>query len=426
MKIDKLSSNRVKFTFDVSVDDFNHALDHAFDHVKEEVEVKGFRKGHVTRAVYESKFGVESLFEDALNHVFHHKYHEALANGEYQIVGDPVPFVDFATVQVGKEFEVSFEAAVKPEVELGNYKGLELEKLIDEVSKEEVTERINELLSQGANLEPKSEGNLEEGDTAIFDFEGFHEGVPFEGGKAENHQLEIGSGQFIPGFEEQMIGMALGEEKELNITFPEQYHSEELAGKPAIFKVKLNEIKQVAKPELNDEWVASLGNEEKTVAELEAKVLSDLSNNKKVSNKNKSIEAALKLIAENTKVDIPVEMVDYEINQALKNIEAQAQQYGLDMQTYISITGMTEETLRESLKEESQLRILNSLIIEAIAKELKFEITDEEIASKYVELSAMYNMPVEEVKKHVNDNLVKVDLEFAKAVDYIFDNIKFK
>lgn len=425
MKIEKLSSNRVKFTFDVSVEDFNHALEHAFDHVKEDVEVKGFRKGHVTRAVYESKFGVESLFEEALNHVFHHKFHEALAQDEYQLVGNPVPSVDFETVKVGEEFQVSFEIAIKPEVELGKYKGLEVKKLDDEVTKEEVSARINEMLTQGSNLVPKTEGNLENGDTAIFDFEGFNEGVPFEGGKASNHELEIGSGQFIPGFEEQMVGMALGEEKALNVTFPEEYHEPALAGKPVVFNVKLNEIKQVSSPELNDEWVASLGNEEKTVAELEAKVLEDLSKSKANSNKNMSIEAALKLIADETKVDIPVEMVDYEVEQALKNIEAQAQQYGLDMQTYISITGMTEEALKTSLREESEVRLLNSLIIEAIAKEQAFEVTEEEIANKYVELSEMYNMPIEEVKKHVNDNLVKVDLEFAKAVEFIYDNLKF-
>lgn len=426
MKIDKISSNRVKFTFDVTVADFDHALEHAFDHVKQDVEVKGFRKGHVTRAVYESKFGVESLFEDALNHVLHHKLHEAVANEEYQLVGDPVPGVDFATVQVGQPFEVTLEFAIKPDIELGNYKNLVVDKIDNTVTNEEVAQRVNELLSTAGSLEPKTGGTLENGDTAIFDFEGFNEGVPFEGGKSDNHEMVIGSGQFIPGFEEQMVGMSLGEEKDLNVTFPEEYHAPDLAGKPVVFKVKLNEMKKEVTPELNDEWVATLGKEAKTVKELEESILKELTDAKVNENKNKSIEAALKQIAETSKVDIPVEMIDYEVNQALKNIEAQAKQYGLDLQTYISITGSTEEALKEQLKVESEARILNSLIIEAIAKEVKFEVTAEEIASKYDELAAMYQMPIEEVKKHITDNLVVIDLEFAKAVDYIFDNLNFK
>src|SRR5690554_7765911 len=254
MKIEKLSSNRVKFVFQVTPDEFEHGLDFAYEAIKPEVSVKGFRKGHVTRKVYENNFGIETLFEDAINHVLHHKYHEALANKEYQIVGDPVPNVNFEDVKVGETFEVSLELAVKPEVELGEYKGIEVEKLDSDVTDEEVMNQINALLDQNQTLELKEDGILEEGNTAIFDFDGYHNGEPFEGGKAENFELEIGSGQFIPGFEEQMVGLKAGEEKDINVTFPEQYHAENLAGEDAVFKVKLHEVKRKVAPELNDEW----------------------------------------------------------------------------------------------------------------------------------------------------------------------------
>lgn len=425
MKIEKLSTNRVKFTFTVTTNEFDHALDYAFNQVKDSVEVKGFRKGHVPRNIYENHFGVESLFEEALNHVFHHKFHEALTNKEYQIVGDPKPIVNLEDVKVGSEFTVALECAIKPEVELGEYKGIEVKKLSDEVTNEEVEARIEGLMANNITLEIKEDGTLEEGDTAIFDFEGFHNGEAFEGGKAENFELEIGSNQFIPGFESQMVGMTVGEEKDLNVTFPEEYHAEHLAGEEVVFKVKLHEIKVKVKPELTDEWVATLNREEKTVEALKEALENEIKLEKQHQNKNLSLDEALKKIADNTKVDIPEEMVEYEVRQAFKNIENQAAQYGLDLETYISLTGMQEEELRFQVRLESAQRILNSLIIEAIAKKEKFEVSNEEIENRYQELSEMYNIPVEEVKTHLAEDLLKSDIEFSKAVDFIYDNLKF-
>lgn len=425
MKIEKLSSNRVKFVFQVTPDEFEHGLDFAYEAIKPEVSVKGFRKGHVTRKVYENNFGIETLFEDAINHVLHHKYHEALANKEYQIVGDPVPNVNFEDVKVGETFEVSLELAVKPEVELGEYKGIEVEKLDSDVTDEEVMNQINALLDQNQTLELKEDGILEEGNTAIFDFDGYHNGEPFEGGKAENFELEIGSGQFIPGFEEQMVGLKAGEEKDINVTFPEQYHAENLAGEDAVFKVKLHEVKRKVAPELNDEWVTTLNRDEKTLDELKASIKEDIKASKENQNKNASLEKALEIIATNTKVDVPVEMVDFETKQQLKNIENQAKQYGIDFKTYITLTGMTEEQLKEQLNEESAKRVLNSLIIEAIAKKEAFEVTEDEVEDKFAEVAAMYQMEVDEVKKHLTPDLLKQDIVFAKAIDFIYDNLKF-
>lgn len=426
MKIEKLTDNTVKYTFEVSVADFDHALEHAFDHVKKDVVIDGFRKGHVTRAVYNSKVGVETLYEDAINHVLQHKIHDATNEGSYRFVGDPRPSLDWATISTDKPFEISVEFDVVPEVVLGNYKGVEVEAFDNNVTEEEVTEVINNMLTQGSTLEPKLEGSLENGDTAIFDFEGFDQDVAFEGGKGVNHELEIGSGQFIPGFEEQMIGMILGEEKDLDITFPEEYHAEELAGKPVVFKVKLNDMKVKSVQELNDEWVVALGKDEKTVAELQAKVKADLIENKERSNKNKAIEAALVIIAENSTVVVPEELVATEAKKAAENYERQIkEQYGLELPMFLQLSGMDEEQFNNDLKLESQGRLLNSLIIEAIAKKEAFDIPQTEIDEKYEELATYYQMPVEEIKVHINDQLILVDLQFAKAVDFIFDNLKF-
>lgn len=425
MKVDKIANNRVKFTFNVTVDEFKEGLEYAYDQVKEDIEIKGFRKGNVPMKVYVNKFGVETLYEEALNHVFHHKYYEAVANEEYQLVGNPKPVVDFNNVTDKEEFEIALESAIKPEVELGEYKNIEVAKKEDKASEEEVEGRLNQLLSSNVQLEPKEEGNLEEGDTAIFDFEGFHNGEPFEGGKAENHELEIGSNQFIPGFEVQMVGMKVGEEKEINVTFPEQYHSEDLAGQDAVFKVKLHDIKVKVTPELNDEWVKSLEREEKTLDELKAALTKEIEESKKNQNKNIAIDEALTKIADKTKVDIPEEMIDYEVNQQLNNIENQAKQYGMDFATYVSLTGMTEEDLKARVKEDSEKKVLNSLIIEAISKAENFEVTKEDIASKYEEVAKMYQMEVAEVKQHLSDELISRDIEFAKAIDFIYDNLKF-
>ncbi|HHW79435.1 MAG TPA: trigger factor [Acholeplasmataceae bacterium] len=426
MKVEKLSSNRVKYTFNVSVDEFEHGLEYAYNGIKDEVEVKGFRKGHVTRKVYEQKFGVQSLYEEALNHVLHHKFHDAVNHGEYQLVGEPKVDLDFSKVQTEQPFEVSFEVAVKPDVELGEYKGVLVDKLDDSVTDEEVLENIDGLLNQNVNLVLKNEGALENGDTAIFDFEGFKDDVAFEGGKAENYELEIGSNQFIPGFEEQMVGMNVGEEKSINVTFPEQYQAEELAGQDAVFNVKLHEIKIKAETELTDEWVASLSKEGvNTVEELKASIRKDLEDKKANENKNKTLDQALKTIAEASTVDIPEEMIENEVNNALTNIENQAKQYGLDMELYISLTGMTEEQLKEQLRADANVRILNSLIIEEIAKKENFEVSADEIKDKYQELADTYNLELDQVKAQVTDELIKNDISFSKAIEVIVTNLKY-
>jgi trigger factor len=422
MKVEKISSNRVRYTFDVTPHEFEHGLEHAFEHVQKDIEIKGFRKGHVPRNVYEAKFGVESLYEDALNHVLHHKYHDAQNHKEFEIVGQPEVEVDFNNVKRGEVFQVSLVAPVKPEVTLGQYKGIEVKKLATVVTDSEVNAEIKRLLSEGGALEPKA-GSVEKGDTAIFDFKGLLDGVAFEGGTAENYSLEIGSNQFIPGFEEQMIGMNPGEEKDIHVTFPENYQAENLAGKPVVFQIKLHEVKAKAQVELNDAWVESLNKEgAKTVAELSVVTRQELEDKKAQEAKNVQTNMIMETLLAGASLDIPQAMVDEEIKQAKENVEQQAKQYGLEMDMFLQLSGVDKETFEKQIAEESQKRVKTTLVIEAVAKKEGFKADETELANKYSELSAKYNMPVEEIKKYIPVTALESDIALNKAYQFILDS----
>lgn len=423
MKFEHIKKNHVKFTFTVTPAEFEHALEHAFAHIKDDVEIKGFRKGKVTQKVYEQKFGETALYPEALNHAIGHKYNDATLVKDFTIVSDPMNIdLDFDKISRTEDFEVSFEVAIKPEVEIENYKGVEVAKVDTEVTEKEVDENIKNLLAQNAILEPK-EGALENGDTAIFDFEGFQDGVAFEGGKAENFSLEIGSGQFIPGFEEGMLGLKVGESRDVNVTFPEQYQAENLAGKPAVFKVVLHEIKSKKLAELNDEWVVSLNREGiSTVDQLKASIKADLEASKQEQAKRALTDAVITEVVKLAKVEVPQSMFDSEIENFKKNVEAQAKQYQLDMDTFIQLSGLTKELFEQQAKEQAEKRVLQSLVIEAIAKKENFTATPEELSLRYEELANHYKMEVNEIKKYITDELVINDIAFEKAVTFLVEN----
>ena len=422
MIVEKVSTNRVKYTFDVTPHEFEHGLDHAFEHVQKDVEVKGFRKGHVPRNIYESKFGVESLYEDALNHVLHHKMHEAQNHPDYEIVGQPKVEVDFNAIKRGETFQVALVAPVKPEVTLGQYKGIEVKAIKTDVTESEVNAEIKNLLTQGSELQPK-EGSLNFGDTAIFDFEGLLEGVPFDGGKAENYSLEIGSNQFIPGFEEQMVGMNPGEERSLNVTFPEKYQAENLAGKAVVFNVKLHEVKSKVEAELNDEFVKTLNKEGvTTVEELKVSTRKSLEDQKKNEAENTITEHVINAVLAQATMDIPQEMVDEEIAQARENVVNQAKQYGLELDMFLSLSGVNKEQFEKQLQEESLKRVKTTLVVEAVAKKEGLTANPEELAQKYEELSKRYNMPVEDIKKYIPENALQNDVILNKAYQLILDS----
>ena len=425
MKFEKISSNRVKFTFEVTPHEFEHGLDHAFEHAVQNVEIKGFRKGHVPRNIFEQKFGVESLFEDALNHVISHKYQEIFTVDSVVIVGEPKLDLDPTAVKRNETFELSIIAAIKPEVELGDYTGVEVLKKDTTVTDEEVTKEIQQLLNQNAALEPKESNVLENGDTAIFDFEGFQDGVAFDGGKAENYEMVIGSGQFIPGFEEQMVGMTIGEEKDIHVTFPEQYQSESLAGKPAVFKVKLHELKVQKGETLSDDFVKGLNREGiETVDQLKEDIKKSLSAQKGVSERDRITGTAVKFACDNAKVEIPEEMIEAEVKQLRQNVENQAKQYQIDFEMFVQLNGLTMDQFNTEMEKQAKERVLTSLVIEAVAKKENLTATEDEINQKYQEIADMYKMPVDAVKKQLTDDIIENEVSFGKAVDFLTANVK--
>jgi trigger factor len=422
--IDKISGSRVRLEIEVSAHHFEHGLDHAFEAVKGDVEVKGFRKGKVPREIYEKKFGVESLYEEAVNHVLQETYVQAVTDHALDVVAQPKIDLDITAIERGKDFTYVAEVAVKPEITLGAYKGLTMTKPQEEVTDADVDAELAKLREQNAELVLKEEGTLEDGDTAIFDFEGFLDGTPFDGGKAENYELKIGSGQFIPGFEEQMIGMAIGEEKDLNVTFPEQYQAENLAGKDVVFHVKLHEMKVRELPELTDEFVKDLDKEGiETVEQLREDARKRLSEQLVSKNKNAKIDFAVTEATNNATFELPKEMIVEEKNRLLDNVAQQAKQYNLDLDTYLQFSGITREDFEANLMKDAERSLSYNLVIEAIGKAEGIAATEEEREAKYQELADQYNMGLEQVKAAVNDDAIDNEVIYRKTIDFLVDNL---
>lgn len=425
MKFEKLSTNRAKFTFEVTPHEFEHGLDHAFEHAVQNVEVKGFRKGKVPRNIFETKFGVESLYEDALNHVISHLYQQIFDEKSVVVVGEPQIDLDIKSVKRGEPFSVSIIVPVKPEVVLGDYKGVEVAKKNLVASEAEVEAEIKKLLAQNSSLEAKTSDVLENGDTAIFDFEGFVDNVPFDGGKAENYELVIGSGQFIPGFEDGMVGLRIGESRDVNVQFPEQYQAEHLAGKKAVFKVKLHEIKVAKLEVLNDEFVVGLKREGvETVDALRADIKANLEKQKESSEADRITGSAVKFACDNATVDIPEEMIDQEVKQLRKNVENQAKQYNIDFEMFVQLNGLTMDQFNAEMNKQAKDRVLTSLVIEAVAQKENIVASEAEIDAKYDEIAKMYKLSVADVKKQLEPEVVSNEVTFNKAIDLLTASVK--
>ena len=424
MKTEKIATNRVKFTFTVTPEEFEHGLGHAFEHKQADVEVKGFRKGHVPRNVYESKFGVESLYPDALEHVVHHKYHEAQNHPDYELVGQPSVDYDVDKISTTESFDVILESDVKPEVKLGEYKGVEIKATDVEVKDEDVKEALDALLSKNAELEVK-DGVIASMDTAIFDFEGSVDGVPFEGGKAENYQLQIGSGQFIPGFEDQMIGMKAGDEKDVNVTFPEQYQAKELAGKAAVFKVKVHEVKVAKKSEMSDEWAKGLGREGvETVDQLRASIRKELVEQKEKQADQAFTDELFDKVVSNATFEVPQSMIDDEFNQQVDHFKRQAQQYNMDYEMMLQMYGFTKELFESQAKIESEKRVKLTLVLEAIAKAENLKATESELQEKIDGFAKQYNLKPEQVTQYLPAFLIEKDIVVDKAFTLVKEAAK--
>ncbi|HDC6549019.1 TPA: trigger factor [Staphylococcus aureus] len=424
---EKKEGNEGLLTVTVPAEKVNKALDQAFKKVVKQINVPGFRKGKVPRPIFEQRFGVEALYQDAIDILLPDAYGEAIDETDIKPVAQPE--VSVTQIEKGKDFIFEATVTVEPEVKLGDYKGLEIEKQETELSDDELQEAIDHSLGHLAEMVVKEDGVVENGDTVNIDFSGSVDGEEFEGGQAEGYDLEIGSGSFIPGFEEQLEGMKVDEEKDVVVTFPEEYHAEELAGKEATFKTKVNEIKFKEVPELTDEIANELDAEANTVDEYKENLRKRLAEQKATDAKNAENvekEEAITKATDNTTIDIPEAMVNTELDRMVSEFAQRIQQQGLDLQTYFQISGQDETQLREQMKDDAEQRVKTNLTLTAIAEAEKIEATDEDIDKELEKMSKQFNISVEDIKNTLgNTDIIKNDVRIQKVIDLLRDNAKF-
>lgn len=421
---EKKEGNEGVLTVTVPAEKVNKALDQAFKKVVKQINVPGFRKGKVPRPIFEQRFGVEALYQDAVDILLPEAYGEAIEETEINPVARPE--VNVTQIEKGKDFIFEATVTVEPEVKLGDYKGLEIEKQETDLSDEELQESIDHSLSHLAEMVVKEDGAVENGDTVNIDFSGSVDGEEFDGGQAEGYDLEIGSGSFIPGFEEQIEGMKTGDEKDVVVTFPEEYHAEELAGKEATFKTKVNEIKFKDVPELNDEIANELDSDAENVDEYKENLRKRLSEQKATEAENTEKEEAINKATENASIDIPEAMINTELDRMIQEFGQRIQQQGLDLQTYYQISGQNEEQLRDQMKDDAEQRVKTNLTLTAIADEENIEVSDEDIDKELEKMSEQFNISVEDIKSTLgNTDIVKNDVRIQKVIDLLRDNAKY-
>ena len=425
VSFENTATNRGVVTFTIGQDKIQPALDQAFNKVKKNLNVPGFRKGHIPRAVFNQKFGEEALYDDALNAILPAAYEAAIAELGLDVVAQPK--IDVKSIGKGQDWTLTAEVVTKPEVKLGAYKDLEVSvEASKEVTDEEVDAKLENERKNLAELVVK-EGAAENGDTVVIDFVGSVDGVEFDGGKGENHSLELGSGQFIPGFEDQLVGAKSGDEVEVKVTFPEDYQATDLAGKAAVFVTKVNEVKAKEVPALDDELAKDLDDEVDTLDELKAKYRKELEAAKEIAFDDAVEGAALDLAVENAEiVELPAEMVEDEVHRAMNEFMGNMQRQGISPEMYFQITGTTQEDLHKQYEADSDKRVKTNLVIEAVAAAEGFDATDEEIQKEINDLAAEYNMEVSQVSELLSPEMLKHDIAMKKAVEVITSTAKVK
>ena len=425
VSFENTATNRGVVTFTIGQDKIQPALDQAFNKVKKNLNAPGFRKGHMPRAVFNQKFGEEALYDDALNAILPAAYEAAIAELGLDVVAQPK--IDVKSIEKGQDWTLTAEVVTKPEVKLGAYKDLEVSvEASKEVTDEEVDAKLENERKNLAELVVK-EGAAENGDTVVIDFVGSVDGVEFDGGKGENHSLELGSGQFIPGFEDQLVGAKAGDEVEVKVTFPEDYQASDLAGKAAVFVTKVNEVKAKEVPALDDELAKDLDDEVETLDELKAKYRKELEAAKEIAYDDAVEGAALDLAVENAEiVELPAEMVEDEVHRAMNEFMGNMQRQGISPEMYFQITGTTQEDLHKQYEADADKRVKTNLVIEAVAAAEGFDATEEEIQKEINDLAAEYNMEVSQVSALLSPGMLKHDITMKKAVEVITSTAKVK
>ena len=425
VSFENTATNRGVVTFTIGQDKIQPALDQAFNKVKKNLNAPGFRKGHMPRAVFNQKFGEEALYDDALNAILPAAYEAAIAELGLDVVAQPK--IDVKSIEKGQDWTLTAEVVTKPEVKLGAYKDLEVSvEASKEVTDEEVDAKLENERKNLAELVVK-EGAAENGDTVVIDFVGSVDGAEFDGGKGENHSLELGSGQFIPGFEDQLVGAKSGDEVEVKVTFPEDYQATDLAGKAAVFVTKVNEVKAKEVPALDDELAKDLDDEVETLDELKAKYRKELEAAKEIAYDDAVEGAALDLAVENAEiVELPAEMVEDEVHRAMNEFMGNMQRQGISPEMYFQITGTTQEDLHKQYEADADKRVKTNLVIEAVAAAEGFDATEEEIQKEINDLAAEYNMEVSQVSALLSPEMLKHDITMKKAVEVITSTAKVK
>lgn len=424
--IEKLDKNMAKLTIEVSVEDFEKAVEVAYQKNKGKIEVPGFRKGKVPRKMIEQMYGKEVFFEDAANEVIPEAYEKAYDECEEEIVS--APKIEVTQIEAGKPFIFTAEVALKPEVKLGKYKGIKVDKVAVEVTEEEVNEAIETERKNSARTVSVEDRPIKDGDTTVIDFEGFVDGVAFEGGKGENYPLTIGSHSFIDTFEEQLIGKSINDEVEVNVTFPEDYHAEELKGKPALFKVTIKEIKENQLPELDDEFAEEVSAYD-TFAEYKESVKKNLEEKKEADAKNAKEEAVVEAIIADAEMEIPEAMIATQQRQMVDEFAQRLAMQGLSMEQYSQFTGMTAAAMMEQVKPQAEKRIKSRLVLEAVVEAEKIEVSDAEYEEELAKMAEAYKMEVEQIKEIMDDERaveMKKDMAIQKAVEFVVANAKEK
>ena len=424
VQVENLEKNMAKLTIEVSAEDLEKALESAYQKQKKQISVPGFRKGKVPRAMIEKMYGVDVFYEDAANALMQQNYAAAVDESGIDIVSRPT--VDVVQIEKGKPFIFTAEVAVKPEVTLGKYMGVTVTKIDTSVSDEEVDEALEKERNNNARTINVTDRPVAQGDTAVIDFEGFVDGVAFEGGKGENYPLTIGSGSFIPGFEEALVGAELNKETEVNVTFPEDYHATELAGKPAVFKCTVKEIKEKQLPDLDDEFASEVSDFD-TMAEYREDVQKKLTSKKEEEAKIAKEEAVLDAVIADAQMEIPDAMLETQQRQLLENFAQRIQAQGITLEQYMQFTGLTAQTMMEQLKPEALKRIQSRLVLEAVAAAEKMEATEEDFEAEVKSMAEAYQMEADKVKELLGEQgakQVKEDICVRKAADFIVDNAK--
>ena len=426
VKVENLEKNMAKLTIEVAVEEVDKAIEAAYQKQKKSISMQGFRKGKVPRAMVEKMYGVEVFYEDAANILMQNAYPAAMDESGLDIVSQPT--VDVVQLEKGKTFIFTAEVAVKPEVELGSYKGVTVTKADTSVKAAEVNAEVEKEREANARTVSVTDRGVKKDDITIIDFEGFIDGTPFEGGKGENHELLIGSHSFIDTFEDQLIGKTVGEDVEVNVSFPEDYHAAELAGKPALFKVKIHEIKVKELPKLDDEFAQDIS-EFDTLKEYKADLKKKMVEEKERAAKRAQEDEAIQAIIDDSKMDIPEPMLQLQCQQMVDGMAQQMAQQGLSMDQYFQFTGTSMDQLMEQVKPEATNRIKASLVLEAIAAKEKFEISEEDVEAEISKMAEMYHMEVEKIKEIMGENekdSIKRDLSIQAAVNVITENMKVK